>query len=415
MEVAIIGGGIVGLSTAFFLQRDGHRCTVIERGTIGTGTSVNNAGWIVPSFSSPLPGPGVIPEAIRWLPSLTGPLSIRPRADPRFARWLLGFCRACTKAAYARGQRAMTALASRAHAALDSFRAAGIAFEEHRRAMLVLCLSRTEFERRLRSMEALRSSGYEPVPIRDPRRVEPAIREEVHGAIRLVGDRNVEPRSLLTGLRDHLRRSGVEVVQGARVERIRPTEGSVEVRAGSAAWRVDAAVIAAGLWSAELVRSAGGPDLPLEAGKGYTLDYEPPPVELSNMLYLQEGRVAVSPLAHSVRLAGTVELGNADPAPVPRRIAGVARTVGRYLRGWPADAGSGRAGVGFRPMTPDGLPVIGPLDRWPHVVVATGHGKQGLTLGPPTGEAVAEYLTSGRMPPSVSAFRPERFREGIRG
>jgi D-amino-acid dehydrogenase len=153
-----------------------------------------------------------------------------------------------------------------------------------------------------------------------------------------------------------------------------------------------------------------GARVPIEAGKGYSLDYAPPPRPIGTPLYLHEARVAVTPFVDSVRLAGTMELSGLNEIIRPGRVAAIARAAAACLRDWPAD--SSRATTvwtGMRPMTPDGLPVIGLLPGYGNLAIAGGHAMLGVTLAPATGEALAELLTTGQAPSVLAPFDPARF------
>jgi D-amino-acid dehydrogenase len=170
----------------------------------------------------------------------------------------------------------------------------------------------------------------------------------------------------------------------------------------------DAVLLCAGAWTPAVARLAGA-RVPIEAGKGYCLDYAPPPTGVGHAVYLHEARVAVTPLDGMVRLAGTMEFAGIDERVRPQRVAAIARAGATALHGWPADPGAARVGSGLRPMTPDGLPVIGRLKGFRNLAVASGHAMLGLTLAPATGESVAELLTTGRAPEVLRPFDPGRF------
>jgi D-amino-acid dehydrogenase len=150
--------------------------------------------------------------------------------------------------------------------------------------------------------------------------------------------------------------------------------------------------------------------LPLQGGKGYSLDYTPPPVEVRHPIYLHEARVAVTPFDGTVRLAGTMEFSGINEIVRPARVEAISRTAATMLAGWPANPSRATTvGNGLRPMTPDGIPVIGLLGGYCNLVVATGHAMLGVTLGPATGNAIAEILVNGRVPNATKPFSPARF------
>jgi D-amino-acid dehydrogenase len=214
----------------------------------------------------------------------------------------------------------------------------------------------------------------------------------------------------VAALADDLTDQGVEIRSRTPVTGFggrAPTLSGVETPEG--AIPADAVLIAAGAWSGRLAKLAGR-RLPIEAGKGYSLDYAPPPRPVSTPLSLHEARVAVTPFADSVRLAGTMELSGLNEIIRPERVAAIARAAAGCLRDWSADpARATTVWTGMRPLTPDGLPVIGLLPGYGNLAVASGHAMLGVTLAPATGEAIAELLTAGRAPDVLLPFDPARF------
>jgi D-amino-acid dehydrogenase len=268
-------------------------------------------------------------------------------------------------------------------------------------------------EHDLRSLEPLNAYGY-PTPASqdgdEVRAFEPSLGASVNAGYWLEQERSVRPDSLTTGLRTWLEQHGVEFQTKTTVTGFSATEESVQrVITSTGAVVCDAAVICAGAWSGQLAAMAGA-KLPVQGGKGYCLDYSPPPVAVGRPIYLHEARVAVTPFDGAVRLAGTMEFSGINDIQRPKRIAAISHTASTMLRDWPGDpAAATRTGNGLRPMTPDGIPVLGFLPGFRNLAVATGHAMLGVTLGPATGDAMAEAVLSGRAPDVLEPFSPARF------
>ncbi len=414
-DVVIVGGGVVGLCAAYALRRHGIAVTVLDAGRPGAGASHGNAGWIVPSLSGPVPAPGLTRTSLRWMLRPASPLYIQPRADPAFGRWLLAFWRRCNARDHRAGLEATAALNRRTMELFDAYRADGIAFEQHADGLVFAYLDPAELERDLRGLELLQPFGYEATPLDGEamRELEPALAGTVVGGYHLPQERHVRPDSFVAGLVARLTVDGVDLrgdtpVIGIEHRGDRVT--AVETPAGRIA--ADAVVVCAGAWTPGVLRLAGVRDFPIEAGKGYSLDYAPPPPlpqPVRRALYLHEVRVAVTPLDGLVRLAGTMELSGVNDRLSPRRLMAIARAGARYLQGWPADPAVATPWTGMRPMTPDGLPAIGRVPGFANLIVASGHAMLGLTLAPATGEAVAELIATGRTPEGLGPFDPARF------
>jgi len=416
MQVVVVGGGVVGLSTAYFLLRTGADVTVLTDHEAGDGASGVNAGWIAPSLSGPVPAPGVLSGSLRWILRPDSPFYVRPRVDPGFLRWLLAFRSNCNARTYAAGLEALAALNRRTLELYDLLRADGLEIDEHQSGLLMAYRSPRDADHEVAESAWLRRFGLpDPVPGR-PQDLEPLLSDEIQGAYMLPAERHVDPRMLTAALVQAIARRGGRVLTGTRVVRVEPgrTSGgdldgarAVTVVGVDDQWPAHAVVVAAGAWTPTLLRDARV-RIPIIGGKGYGLDFEPAPVALRQPLYLHDDRVAASPYDGRLRLSGTMEIAGLDVSVSRRRVEAIARAGARYLRGWPAGARPVRVAAGLRPLTPDGLPVIGAVPRTMGVWVASGHSMLGVTLGPATGEALAAAMT-GSAPDVLRPFDPDRF------
>ena len=411
-SAVVVGGGVIGLCTSLALARRGLNVTLIEAGTPGTGASAANAGWVTPSLSGPLPAPGLLGTSLRWLLRPDSPLWIRPRLDPGFAHWLWRFWRQMTPRAYHAGLEAMLELSSRAIALFDELAEAGLRFEMHDDGVLLAYSSMRAYDAGLREIRELAPYGYAPLQtatggaVRD---LEPALGDGITGAFVVRGERHVDPVAFCAALIGELDRCGVVVAASTPATGFR-VRGSVvtAVVTGETAAAADVVVIAAGVGSAALGRQLRFP-LPIESGKGYAVDLEPAPITLRRPVYLHDQRVAATPLTSRLRLAGTMELGGRGDAISTTRVRAIESGARRLLAGWPDAPVSTSYLSGHRPMTPDGLPAIGPLPGWSNVWIATGHAMMGLTLGPATAEVVADGIVTGQVPAVLRPFLPDRF------
>lgn len=414
MRVAIIGAGVIGLTSAFSLMRDGHDVEVLERAHPGAGASFGNAGWVCPSISTPLAAPGMLRQGLRHALDPDGALVIRPRLDPTFVRWLLGFARASTNARFEAGVEALYGLSSRTFEALDRIAAAGVRFEEHRAGLLCVARSVDALAWFQHEFAVLRRIGFtgrlDELTGDEARALEPALSDSVAAVVHCGIDRHVQPMSLVEGLVTHLAAHGVQVRAGAEAVRIdRATGGWRVALADGDAVAADAVVVAGALDTVRLVRPFGL-RLPLVGGKGYSVTLPLAAGAPRHALYLCDAKVGVSPFAEGVRLAGLFELGARSIAPSERRVRQLVREAHRSVPAVGPEAPTGEVGwAAFRPATPDSLPFLGEVEGAPGLFVATGHGMLGVTLAPATGEAVAA-LIRGERPLYLEPFAVGRFR-----
>jgi D-amino-acid dehydrogenase len=405
-DVIVIGGGAVGLSVAYRLQRLGARTVVLEAERCGRQASAGNAGWITPGISNPIPAPGTVPLALRWMLDPGSPLLVRPTLRPSFLRWSYEFWRSTSPARYSAGMAAMVALGSRALSAFDALRDDGVEFEMHADGLLFVAHDEHELEAELTALREQQALGYagriEPLDGAAARALEPALAPGVVGGILAADERHVRPETLTAGLAARL-----QVREHTKVERLERDGGGWKLTAGAEVIRGEHVVLALGAATGRLLAPLGI-RLPLEGAKGYSFTDPAPAVRPRRPLYLLESKVAVSPYDGGLRFAGTLELGSRDPGVDPRRLRALDDAGARYLTGWRANPA--RAGwAGQRPLLPDGLPAIGPVPGHDGLFVATGHAMLGITLAPATAEILAPAVLSGRPALELAPFSVARF------
>ncbi|HWX08577.1 MAG TPA: FAD-dependent oxidoreductase [Gaiellaceae bacterium] len=417
MRVAIVGGGVVGMSCAFGLLDVADELVVLDAGSVGGGASAGNTGWVSPSVSTPLAAPGVLTLGLRSALDPRGALVIRPSLDPAWIAWLLRFARSSRQAAYRRGVAALLELTSRTLAELDRMSAAGVEFEEYRAGILVVARDQAGlhwFEKVFDELVPLGFPGdLDEMSGDEARKLEPALGPAVGRATRTSIDRHVRPETLVAGLAAHVRAQGCTVRENVAVRSVRRVgetwaldgeDGELE--------RADVVVLASALGTVDLLRPLGL-RVPLVGAKGYSVTLPLAEGLPAMPLYLCEPKIGTSPYAGELRLAGFFELGARDGAASPVRSRQLVEETQPYLSRQIAPGGAIPAGwAGFRPATPDSLPLLGPVPGAPGVLVATGHGMLGVTLAPATGVAVAA-LVRGERPSWLAPLDPARFRSVV--
>lgn len=407
-RAVVVGAGVIGLACAYSLRKRDYEVTIVDAAGPGAGASEGNAGWITPSLSMPVPAPGMVGQSLKWMFQSDSPLYIKPTLDPRRIRWLLGLLRNCNETSYSHGLEATARLNERTFELFDDLQADGVEFEMYKAGLLFCFLDPGKRAHMLDGLARVKSLGYSPLPVSgsEMQDLEPQLADQIEEGILVEQERQVRPESLVTGYVKRLLEEGVEVVVGSPIGGFeRSGDSIVGVRNGEASIEADEIVIAAGAHSGRLARQLGV-RIPIDAGKGYSLHYEPAPIEVNHALYLYEARVGVTSFDGAIRFAGTMEFSGINTRVQPKRVDAIARSAVRYLRGWPADA-KGRTWAGMRPIAPDGLPVIGRIAG--NVTVASGHSMLGVTLAPVTGELVAASIAEVRTPDVLRPFDPLRF------
>lgn len=407
-RVAVVGAGVIGLACAYELRRRGAEVTLLDPQAPGTACSAGNAGWVVPSMSAPIPAPGLVGTSLKWMLRRDSPLYIKPTLNPSFVAWIWRFWRNCRPGPYAAGLDAVASLNRRTMALYDALEANGVRFEQQRRGLAYVGLSQEAARAALHEVRLLERFGYRRPELLDGdalRRVEPGLSAAVAGGFVVEEERHVRPETLTAGLAEWLREHGVELRGGPESEVVGLARSGGELRAvvtrgGEVA--ADMALLAAGAWTGKLAARLGF-RLPIQAGKGYSVTIARPDIPISRPLDLIEARVACTPFKGALRLAGTMELSGVNLRLEPARVAAIRRAGDRYLTDW--RGADEQVWVGMRPLTPDGLPLIGPVPGHDNLYVATGHAMLGVTLAPATAEAIAQLMLTGQSEANLTPFR----------
>lgn len=409
--IIIVGGGIIGVSAAYALARRGAAVILLEAGEIGEGSSFGNAGLICPCHSTPIPGPGVLAQGLRWMLNPVSPFYIRPRLDPQLVSWLWQFSRSCNAAAR---DRAIPALLGMQRASQELYEnwleETGIDAAYERAGGLELFLSEEKFRRADREVQHMQAAGIR-MALLDRSAVlalEPAASPNIVGGIHYQEDSHIDPARFVRALAEEAERCGVQICTHTRVLEVERSGGRItRLVTSDDAFEPDEVVVAAGAWSARVLRMAGI-RLPLQPAKGYSITMTRPSVSPRIPLHLAEARMAVTPMGSTLRFAGTLELTGIDTTINQRRVQAIREGGRRYLASR-EPLNELDVWAGLRPVAPDGLPYIGRHPALENLVVAAGHAMLGVSMGPVTGMLVAEILSGERPSLDLSPFRVDRF------
>jgi D-amino-acid dehydrogenase len=385
--------------------------TIVEGGRCGAAASAGNAGWVTPGLAAPIPAPGVIRQALRWMLDPDSPLLVRARLEPSFLAWMWRFARSCRPGPHRFGTAATLALGSDAPERFDELRADGIEFEMHEDGLLYLVRSARALPEWIEMYRDLEELGFR-APLRildrdDVRELEPTVSASVAAGLLDGRERHVRPESLTAGLVRALRARGVEVFEDTVVERLVAQPGGWTADTSQGPLDADRVLVAAGVWTRELL-AALGVRFPLEAAKGYSITVPRNGCVPKRPLYLTEIKVGTSPFDTGIRLAGTLELTGIDLTINRRRIRAIAKGASAYLHDWAPD-GTSVEWAGLRPVAPDGLPIIGAVPGHEGLFVATGHAMNGITLAPSTGAALAPLIVDDELDPALEPLGVGRF------
>jgi len=415
-HVVIVGGGVVGLCTAYYCARRGFRVTLVERnGAERDGCSYGNAGMLVASHFVPLAAPGMVALARKWMWNPASPLYVKPRLSPSLLGWGHKFWRASTPQHVRRAAPLLTELSFASHRCYDELaKLPGSEFGLVHKGLLMLCRTPHALDEESKTAEMGRALGIESrtLDAKGVAALDPGIRMEVEGGVYFPQDRHLTPQRFVAEMQNRLAGMDVEFawnteVAGWRVDsgrkiRAISTKSGLEIEG-------DEFVLCGGSWSPSLVRGLGL-KIPIEAGKGYSLTLPNPRRSPSICAILTEARLAATPMGSTLRFAGTMEIAGLDETINPVRVRSIIAAATTFYPEIPASDFEGvKPWRGLRPCSPDGLPYVGRTRRYANLSIAAGHAMMGISLGPVTGELVAGTLAGEAPPFDIAQLSPDRY------
>ncbi|MFP6763788.1 MAG: FAD-dependent oxidoreductase [Planctomycetaceae bacterium] len=408
----VVGAGIVGIACAHYLSRAGFRVTVIDQGTVAGACSHGNCGYICPSHVLPLTEPGAIGMAVRSLFNPRAPFRVKPRFSPALWTWMWQFARRCTQQQVRMaGKHLQTIL----DASLDEYRQLipqqSLDCEWKEDGLLYVLQTDHGMESFAKTDQLL--TGEFGVTARriegaELPAFEPGLQPSLAGAFHYPGDTSVRPDRLNRAWADQLRREGVQFLEHCELQSVRKSAGRVTgLKTTQGDLPAGQIVFALGAWSSRWSAELGC-RIPVQPGKGYSLTMPRPEACPRYPILFPEHKIGVSPFDGGFRLGSMMEFSGYDTSIPERRIQQLRDSARPYLVA-SVDAVAEDTWYGWRPMTWDSLPVIGPVPGLQNACLATGHNMLGLSLAPSTGKLVAELLTGNPTHIDPTPYSPERF------
>ena len=400
-HIAIVGGGVIGLCTAYYAARRGHRVTVVDRAAENElGCSYGNAGMITPSHFVPLAAPGAIRLALKWMWNPESPFYMKPRLDARLAEWAWKFYRAATVKHVLRSSPLLLDLNLASRELFVDLAREWNDFAIEEKGIVIVCNTEEGMEHEHATAVVARELGL-PIEILDAKQIaamEPGLRMTIAGGIYFPKDAYLAPWQFMAALKKRV------AVRWKTSLRLRPDGKRID-----SDLHADEYVICGGAWSSAIARDLKL-HLPMQAGKGYSLTLQRPRKTPRHAMILSESRVAVTPMLDALRFGGTMEITGADLSINPARVRGIIKAVPKYLPEFTADDFRDvQPWAGLRPCSPDGVPYIGRFSRYENLSVATGHAMMGLSLGPITGKLMAEMLSDQPTSIPLTQLSPDRY------
>jgi D-amino-acid dehydrogenase len=409
-DVTIIGGGIIGLCCAYYLQQAGFSIIVIDEDASPKGCSYGNAGMIVPSHFTPLASPGMISKGFQWMLNKHSPFYIKPRLSFDLLQWLWTFYRVAGKDHVVASAPLLRDLHWEGRDFfLNLTRQPGFDFRFEQRGILMLYKTAEAEKEELENAEKAESLHIQANVLTRSQieQLDPAAKINVRGGVHYPGDAHFNPELMMSQLSQHLLSSGVEFIRGRAIDiRDDKHRSMISLSSGETLSSLKS-IVCCGMQSAALLKQLKFPIL-LQDGKGYSMMYSNKPERPAVPSILIEPRVAITPMGDLIRVAGTFEMSGMDNKIKQHKVNSILRAVTSFYPDWHPGTGS-PVWFGYRPCTPDGLPYIGWMKPGSSVLLATGHAMMGMSLAPATGRIIRDLMTDKILPASFSKLSPSRF------
>jgi len=407
----IIGGGIIGLCSAYYLKKEGHDVTVIDKSDFTSGASYVNAGYITPSHIISLSAPGMITKGLKWMLNPSSPFYVKPRLDLDFLKWSWQFKKSATHSKVEKAIPVIKDINILGRDLYQELKTSGeFDFHYERKGLLMYYKTDKAGEEEWNTGKKAIDLGLkvENLSKSQVQAIEPYADLNIKGAVYYHSDAHMTPHNFMKQLKSYLESNGVIILSNETVLDINQSDNKVNsIRTESRTVKADEFVLAAGAWTQNFVKKLGV-NIPVQAGKGYRINIERE-TGITIPAILMEAKVAVTPMQGLTRFAGTMEIGGINHKINSVRVNAIAKAGEDYYNGLKIQQEEkGNAQCGLRPCSPDGLPYIGKLSKTKNVTVATGHAMMGWSLGPATGKLVAEILSEQKTSLDIKPFFPER-------
>lgn len=411
-EIVIIGGGIIGLCSAYYLQKEGHKVTVVDKSDFSTGASYVNAGIITPSHIISLAAPGMINKGIKWMLSSTSPFSIKPRLDYDFLQWTWLFKKSATNKKVAASIPVIKDINLFSRDLYEELKASND-FNFHYQHKGLMMYYKTdkmgEEEWNVGKLAIKEGLKVENLTKEEAQKLEPNVNLNIKGAVYYHSDAHMTPNEFMLQLKSYLENNNVRFLANEEVVDFKIFEGKIKkINTKNHVLTADEFILTTGSWTQKLAKKLGI-TVPMQAGKGYRMNVKRE-TGIRIPAILTEAKVAVTPMNGFTRFGGTMEIAGINSKINHKRVNAIADAGENYYNGLRINKQE-RTNIesGLRPCSPDGLPYIGRLSKIKNVTVAAGHAMMGWSLGPATGKLVSEIVDAKKTSLDLSPFQVERF------
>lgn len=410
-NVIVIGGGIIGLCAAYYLNKEGHQVTVVDQSKMNAGASYVNAGYLSPSHLIPLSAPGVMKQGLKWMFDKSSPLYIKPRLNADLLKWAWAFNKSCNKRHVQKSAPVIRDISVLSQELYEEIKK-GDDFSYHydKKGLFMLCQTEQMLEKEIKLANLAKEHGLEAreVNASELKVMEPNVEINAIGAAYFKCDHHSTPHEFMKEMKVYLKKAGVVFRPNEKVNDVEVNKGNViSLITDKEKLKADEYIMAAGSWSGVLSKKLGL-KLLMQAGKGYRINTEKP-TGITIPAILAEAKSAVTPMNGFTRFAGTMEIAGINHTINRVRVEAIAKAASRYYPNVKISVKEKEnAASGLRPVTPDGLPYIGKSKKCDNLTIAAGHAMMGWSMATATGKIVSEIVSEQKPSLALDSFHPDR-------
>ena len=410
-KVLIVGGGIIGICSAYFLKKDGFDVTIVDKSDMKTGASYINAGYLSPGHIIPLASPGVIGQGLKWMFDSSSPFYIQPRLNISFIKWLIAFSKSCTKKNVENSIKPIINLSVFSQELLDQIKKENqMSFHYEKKGLMMLCKTEKSLFKEEKVVKKALESGLSAKMLSpdDIKLIEPHINIDSIGAAYFKSDHHTTPGELIIELKNFITDNGVKCLKNTEIEDFEIDRDEIKsVIISGKRVRFDEYVLSAGTWTSQICEKLGV-GLLLQAGKGYSINHHKE-TGITCPAILVEAKCAITPMNGFSRFSGTMEISSINNKLRMNRVNAIANSVESFYPSIKITKSDRKnAGFGFRPISADGLPYIGRTNKLKNVLIASGHGMMGWSMSSGTGKIISEIISEKKTSINIDRFNPNR-------
>lgn len=397
-KVSIVGGGIIGLCTAFYLAKEGYQVIVFDKSDMTDGCSYGNAGMIVPSHIIPMAQPGMIAQGMKWMFDSQSPFYVKPRLSYDLIKWGLQFYKYATPQHVEKSMPALRDLALLSKELFQDLDRENPSFFYEEKGLLMLYKTEKVAEEMQHEGKEAQRLGLEVdfLSKEGVSKLETGTRTDIIGGVHYKSDAHLYPQKFMQFIKEELRRMNVVVHPNTLVKDFRMQNNTISgILTDKGEFATDEVVLSSGSWSPEIAKKIDV-TISILPGKGYSFTLNNKADKPAIPSILCEGKVAVTPMNTDIRFGGTMEITHTNDVKINQnRLQGIVNSINEFYPDLKISRPEEKVTwFGFRPCTPSGLPIIARDKKISNLVLATGHAMMGLSLAPATGKIVTEIISN---------------------